>query len=60
LLPVSGIYVMTADEAAAAARTLKPQIVVPMHYGSGIGTEDDGHRFAQLYEGETVLLTAGK
>jgi L-ascorbate metabolism protein UlaG (beta-lactamase superfamily) len=60
LLPVSGIYVMTADEAAAAARTMKPQIVVPMHYGSGIGTADDGHRFAQLYEGETVLLTPGK
>jgi L-ascorbate metabolism protein UlaG (beta-lactamase superfamily) len=60
LLPVSGTYVMTADEAAAAARTLKPQIVVPMHYGSGIGTADDGHRFAQLYEGETVLMTPGR
>jgi len=42
LLPVSGTYVMTAEEAAAAARTLKPQIVVPMHYGFGIGTADDG------------------
>lgn len=58
LLPVSGIYVMTAEEAAAAARTLKPQIVVPMHYGSGIGTADDGQRFARLYGGRVTLLEA--
>jgi len=58
LLPVSGTYVMTAEEAAAAARTLKPKIVVPMHYGSGIGTADDGRHFAEFYGGEVVLLKA--
>jgi L-ascorbate metabolism protein UlaG (beta-lactamase superfamily) len=56
LLPVSGTYVMTVEEAAEAARTLEPQIVVPMHYGSGIGTADDGQRLAQLYDGEVALL----
>lgn len=56
LLPVSGIYVMTAEEAAEAARTLQPQILVPMHFGSGIGTAEDGPRFADLYRGETVIL----
>jgi L-ascorbate metabolism protein UlaG (beta-lactamase superfamily) len=56
LLPVSGIYVMTAEEAAEAARTLDPQIVVPMHYGAGIGTGEDGRRFTELYEGEVALL----
>jgi L-ascorbate metabolism protein UlaG (beta-lactamase superfamily) len=56
LLPVSGTYVMTAEEAVEAARTLQPEIVVPMHYGSGIGTEHDGERFARLYEGQTALL----
>jgi L-ascorbate metabolism protein UlaG (beta-lactamase superfamily) len=58
LLPVSGTYVMTAEEAADAARTLSPQIVVPMHYGAGIGTADDGRRFTQLYDGQVVLLQA--
>jgi L-ascorbate metabolism protein UlaG (beta-lactamase superfamily) len=58
LLPVSGKYVMTAEEAVGAARTLSPQIVVPMHYGSGIGTPGDGQRFADLYGGEVVLLRA--
>lgn len=58
LLPVSGTYVMTVEEAAEAARTLKPQIVVPMHYGSGIGTAHDGRRLTELYEGDVVLLEA--
>jgi L-ascorbate metabolism protein UlaG (beta-lactamase superfamily) len=58
LLPVSGTYVMTAEEAVDAARTLAPEIVVPMHFGSGIGTADDGERFAQLYGGEVVVLQA--
>jgi len=56
LLPVSGIYVMTAEEAVTAARTLKPQIVVPMHYGAGIGTDSDGMRFKELYGGQAVIL----
>jgi L-ascorbate metabolism protein UlaG (beta-lactamase superfamily) len=56
LLPVSGTYVMTVEEAAEAAQTLSPKIVVPMHYGSGIGTADDGRRFTELYGGEVVLL----
>ncbi len=57
-LPVSGKYVMTVEEAAEAARTLNPQIVVPMHYGSGIGTAGDGQRLTELYDGEVVLLEA--
>jgi L-ascorbate metabolism protein UlaG (beta-lactamase superfamily) len=58
LLPVSGTYVMTVEEAADAARTIGPQIAVPMHYGSGIGTGDDGHRFTELYDGKVVVLQA--
>ena len=58
LLPVSGTYVMTAAEAAEAARDIKPQIVVPMHYGSGIGSRDDGKAFAAAYAGRVALLEA--
>jgi L-ascorbate metabolism protein UlaG (beta-lactamase superfamily) len=56
LLPVSGIYVMTAEEAAEAARAIQPQIAVPMHYGAGIGTAGDGQRFAELCDGDVVIL----
>jgi L-ascorbate metabolism protein UlaG (beta-lactamase superfamily) len=58
LLPVSGTYVMTVDEAANAARTLSPQIAVPMHFGSGIGSAGDGQRFTELYAGKVVVLEA--
>lgn len=47
LLPVSGTYVMTAVEAAAAAATLQPQVAVPMHIGRGIGSMADAETFKQ-------------
>ena len=59
LLPVSGTYVMTVDEAVLAADTLKAQVVVPMHYGSGIGTDEDGDRFARAYSGRAAVLQVG-
>ena len=34
LLPVSGTYVMTADQAVKAALALKPERAIPMHHGA--------------------------
>lgn len=48
LLPVSGTYVMTVEEAAKAAQTLNPQIAVPMHYGAIVGSEADAKKFKAL------------
>ena len=48
LLPVSGIYVMTAEEAAGAAAMIHAKIIVPMHVGKGIGTLDDAERFKAI------------
>ncbi|MBI2984105.1 MAG: MBL fold metallo-hydrolase [Candidatus Kerfeldbacteria bacterium] len=48
LLPVSGTYVMTADEAAQAAVRIKPKIAIPMHYGTIIGSVDDAKKFKSL------------
>jgi L-ascorbate metabolism protein UlaG (beta-lactamase superfamily) len=49
-VPVSGTYVMTAEEAARAINEfIKPKhLAIPMHYGSIIGTEKDAERFAGL------------
>ncbi|RME22081.1 MAG: MBL fold metallo-hydrolase [Deltaproteobacteria bacterium] len=55
LLPVSGTYVMTAEEAVEAARDIGPEVVIPMHYDDIVGTREDAERFAQLYEGTTVI-----
>ena len=46
LLPVSGTYVMTAIEAAEAARRIEPDVAVPMHWGTVIGSEADATTFA--------------
>jgi L-ascorbate metabolism protein UlaG (beta-lactamase superfamily) len=48
LLPVSGTYVMTAEEAAEAAATLNPKIAVPMHYGAIVGSDADARKFKSL------------
>ncbi|HUX09791.1 MAG TPA: MBL fold metallo-hydrolase [Terriglobia bacterium] len=48
LLPVSGTYVMTVEEAAKAAQTINPRIAVPMHYGAIVGTDEDAKRFKSL------------
>lgn len=47
LIPVSGAYVMTADEAADAVRLINPKVAIPMHIGRGIGSLDDGRRFQE-------------
>ncbi len=48
LLPVSGTYVMTAEEAAEAAAALSPKIAVPMHYGAIVGSDEDARKFKSL------------
>jgi L-ascorbate metabolism protein UlaG (beta-lactamase superfamily) len=65
LLPVSGTYVMVAEEAAEAAKAIKPRIAVPMHYGDKdvVGTLADAERFKQLCEQAGIavqILTAGR
>jgi L-ascorbate metabolism protein UlaG (beta-lactamase superfamily) len=58
LLPVSGTYVMTAEEAVKAALDIKPRVAVPMHYGSIVGDENDARRFKKALDGkiEVVIL----
>jgi len=56
LLPVSGTYVMTADEAAAAARAIAPRVAIPMHYGAIVGDEADAKRFAGLLAGSGIAV----
>jgi len=48
LLPVSGTYVMTAEEAAEATKAINPKIAVPMHYGAIVGSEADAKKFKTL------------
>jgi L-ascorbate metabolism protein UlaG (beta-lactamase superfamily) len=56
LLPVSGTYVMTAAEAAEAARRIEPGMAVPMHWGGHIGTRADAEALARLAPVEVRVL----
>jgi L-ascorbate metabolism protein UlaG (beta-lactamase superfamily) len=59
LLAVSGVYVMTAAEAAEAARRIAPRIAVPMHWGEHIGTRADAEQFAESAPVEVKILDRG-
>ncbi|MGD0476906.1 MAG: MBL fold metallo-hydrolase [Nitrososphaerales archaeon] len=47
-LPVSGTYVMTAEEASEVAKAMKVGVVVPMHFGAIVGSRADAERFKRL------------
>lgn len=56
LLPVSGTYVMTAEEAVRAALEIKPKIAIPMHFGSIVGNRNDAERFANSLKGKIDVV----
>jgi L-ascorbate metabolism protein UlaG (beta-lactamase superfamily) len=58
LLPVSGTYVMTADEAIAACAAIAPRLAIPMHYGSIVGSVADAETFRRGAGCRVEILTA--
>ena len=60
LLPVSGTYVMTADQAIKAALAIGPQTAIPMHYGAIVGGEDDAVTFKKGLEGKMDVMILSK
>lgn len=52
MLPVSGTYVMTVDEAVKAAKDIGCPDAIPMHYGTIVGAKEDAERFKILLKGE--------
>ena len=60
LVPVSGTYVMTAEEAAKAVNEkIKPKkLAIPMHYGLIVGSEKDAETFKRLVTACPVQILA--
>ncbi len=58
LLPVGGTYTMNANEAAEAAKIIKPGVAVPYHWGDIVGSANDAQRFARMYGGKVEILKA--
>ncbi len=55
LIPVSGKYVMTAEEAVEAAAIIGPKVAIPMHYGTVAGNETNAETFKREFTGEVVI-----
>ncbi len=47
LAPVSGTYVMDYKEACQLTDQIKPNIAIPMHYGSIVGSNQDAEKFIE-------------
>ena len=60
LLPVSGTYVMRADQAVEAALAINPKLAIPMHYGAIVGDEQDALDFKKALEGKVDVLILKK
>ncbi|MCW8965897.1 MAG: MBL fold metallo-hydrolase [Candidatus Pacearchaeota archaeon] len=48
LLPVGGRFTMSAEEAAEAAKIIKPTLAIPMHWGSIVGSREDAEEFVEI------------
>lgn len=47
-IPVGGTYTTDYKEGAELANIIKPQVAIPIHYGSIVGTKEDGEKFKEL------------
>ena len=50
LVPIGGFYTMDWKQAAEYIARLKPQAVIPTHYGSIVGKKSDGQDFQKMLE----------
>lgn len=49
-IPVGGKFTMDYKEASCLVNEIKPQIVVPIHYGTIIGTKQEAIEFSKLLD----------
>ncbi|MCL2029494.1 MAG: MBL fold metallo-hydrolase [Deltaproteobacteria bacterium] len=55
LLPVSGTYVMTAEEAVMGALDMEAELAIPMHFGKIVGDGEMAKAFAAALESRLAV-----
>jgi L-ascorbate metabolism protein UlaG (beta-lactamase superfamily) len=60
LLPVSGTFVMTAEEALEAAAAIKPILAIPMHVGGPVGSLSSAQLFQEKAKVPVLVLPLEK
>ena len=56
-VPIGGTYTMTAKEAAGLINKIKPEIAVPIHYGTIVGSAKDVDTFKAAVDGSIKVVT---
>jgi len=59
LLPVGGTYTMNAEEAAKAVKVIKPDVAIPMHWGSVVGSRKDAEDFQKFCKCKVKIIEPG-
>ena len=57
LVPIGGTYTMDARKAADLINIIKPEVVIPIHYGSVVGKPHDADIFAGLVKEPVQVVT---
>ena len=47
MIPIGGTYTMDAMQAAQLINEIKPDIAIPTHYGSVVGSTEDADTFKE-------------
>ena len=55
-LPIGGKFTMDYKEAAELANEIKPKIVIPIHYGTIVGSKEDAINFKSLISSDTECI----
>lgn len=53
-LPIGGTFTMDYLEASELTKKINPKVVVPVHYGSIVGSLDDGKKFQETLIGSGI------
>ena len=53
-IPIGGTYTMDALEAASLVKEINPKVVIPIHYGSIVGTKEDASKFKELLKNTNI------
>lgn len=56
LLPIGGRFTMDYLEAHEAAKLIKPNLVIPMHWGTLVGSLEDAREFKELCESSGIRV----
>ena len=57
LLPIGGMYTMTAKDAANLVNVMRPKVAIPTHYGSIVGKAEDADAFRSRVNDGILVVT---